>query len=414
MVRYLAGCILLVWAVVLVYYRMRWPSLAGFSSAMDHCADFFCDFREYFYAQGKTILDSGVPTKGYFYSVSFALFLHLLGDLPLNMAMLAWGASQAVLALGLFVVTLGQAELDQRLRWPLSLAYALVFATSVPLLHNAAWGQVSILLTCCIFLALWLYDRGFRAAAAIVLAASITIKYYPAIFLVYFVFRRDWRFILACLAGCLGITLVSSAILGLQKAIQFQLAVNSAVASAQQSWIRDDINAQFFPYVVGRLASRVAHVEVTRVASLASYLVSALVVFLNTALLFSIRGGDGGKHTRWSLLLLFTTIPFLVPTSWPHYFAYLPAIQLFACVEILGERAGSGARLKSLLVWVIPSVLASNILLFNAIGDWQLYSQYGLLFLSNALMAGFSYSRLLPRWVEGLRRYYIRRTPIAS
>ena len=84
------------------------------------------------------------------------------------------------------------------------LVYLLVLLTSLPLIHNFKWGQVSILITLGVALA-FIYQHGGRSAiAGLVLAAVTCIKYYPGVLLLYFIIRRDLRFIMAFGMGMVG------------------------------------------------------------------------------------------------------------------------------------------------------------------------------------------------------------------
>jgi uncharacterized membrane protein len=56
--------------------------------------------------------------------------------------------------------------------------------------HNFKWGQVSALVALGIALSFVLQQQGRSAWGGAVLAAVTSIKYYPGIFMVYFLIRR--------------------------------------------------------------------------------------------------------------------------------------------------------------------------------------------------------------------------------
>jgi hypothetical protein len=52
-----------------------------------------------------------------------------------------------------------------------------------------------------IVLHLWLYRRGRDAAAGVALALAVCIKMTPALFVLYWLYQRNWKLLLGCLAG---------------------------------------------------------------------------------------------------------------------------------------------------------------------------------------------------------------------
>ena len=82
--------------------------------------------------------------------------------------------------------------------------------------------------------------------------------------------------------------------------------------------------------------------------------------------------------------MLFLATPFVVKTSWPHYFAYLPLCQAALWL--------AGSELKNLTARVIVrflvavSVLLSSLPFFYAIGSSTAYVTYGALLASDLLL----------------------------
>src|SRR5262245_1083063 len=186
---------LLIVAGTFLYYQRTWHSVHDFMLAIDVCPDLFCDFTQWYYPMGRTILESRLPLPGFLYSPFFALLLRPLGLLPVSAASLLWGTIQLVMACAL--LALPAVALPWRTRW-LPLAYLAVFITTYPVLDNLRWGQVSITLACATLGTLVLYQRGWQRLAAALLAGAISIKLYPAMFLVYFLLNRDFKFVARC------------------------------------------------------------------------------------------------------------------------------------------------------------------------------------------------------------------------
>jgi hypothetical protein len=86
---------------------------------------------------------------------------------------------------------------------------ALMFALSFPLYRNLLYGQFYILLMLMIVAACWCWLRGWQVAAGVLVAVAAGCKVFPALLLVWFLRRRQWRALLWGLitgAACVGIS----------------------------------------------------------------------------------------------------------------------------------------------------------------------------------------------------------------
>lgn len=91
---------------------------------------------------------------------------------------------------------------------------ALVFALSIPLHRNLLYGQFYVLLLLLIAAASWSYLRGFRALAGVLVGIAAACKIFPALLLVFFLQRRDWRALTWGLVTGLAAAAVSIAVFG--------------------------------------------------------------------------------------------------------------------------------------------------------------------------------------------------------
>lgn len=83
--------------------------------------------------------------------------------------------------MGLLLLLIPAADFYRQSR-AAALLYVALLAFSMPVLHNLKWGQVSTLMTGCVFAALYLNARGRWRGAAVVLGFAAAIKYYVAVF----------------------------------------------------------------------------------------------------------------------------------------------------------------------------------------------------------------------------------------
>jgi alpha-1,2-mannosyltransferase len=408
------ACAAAIVAGVCVYYALTWKSFSAFSLAIDRCQLVFCDFQGHYYPMGQVIFQRNIPVAGFFYSPFFAILLAVFKPLALEPALVVWGGFQLLLAalLALAPRMFGIRSI------PASLASLFLVLTAFPVIHNFKWGQVSVLIVLCLLAAFHLYERGRTTSAAFLFAFTISVKFFPAWFLVYFVLRRDWRFVLKCAGASLLLLVVVPAIaLGPGDTLRFYKVLHAFLGLAKGHLL--DANSQYFSNVVRRLGVAAAydgtvpyHDMLERslrfevlLRGVGWLLAAAIAVLLYRVVRRSVPPGEPGmKASAWAFVLLSLALPFAVYTSWPHYFAYLPFCQVFLWREIARSAAGVRRRTAKLGLLVLPSVAASSVILYNilrhshlnlgrSIPSREIYPFWGFLFFADALLC-------LAAWIE--------------
>jgi len=86
-----------------------------------------------------------------------------------------------------------------KLRWE-SVA-VMIFLALVPLRNNFLFGQMHLLVLLLLTLAAWFFFRNFRFLSGLSLAIAAALKIYPALFLIYFAWRKQWRATVGLLVG---------------------------------------------------------------------------------------------------------------------------------------------------------------------------------------------------------------------
>jgi hypothetical protein len=115
--------------------------------------------------------------------------------------------------------------------------------------------------------------------------------------------------------------------------------------------------------------------------------------------------------------LVFLTIPFVLKTSWPHDFAFLPFTQAFLAWRLMegstaaaestaGKRSHKGVAVTWSLL--LASIVLSNIVFYGLFGDFTRYGFSGLLFWVNLFLLIAIYVELLPPALRRLRAPAIR------
>jgi hypothetical protein len=91
----------------------------------------------------------------------------------------------------------------------------------VALRNNFLLGQMHVLVLLLITLAAWLYFRKSHFLSGISLAAAAALKLYPGLFLLFFIFKRQWRAAAGLVAGLLGSALLSLYLFGRDSCLVF-------------------------------------------------------------------------------------------------------------------------------------------------------------------------------------------------
>ena len=361
---------------VFVYYHFLWGSIDAFGHAVDNYT-FFTDFVRHYYTMGRRILAFPYPVDGFYYSAFFALILSPIGQLTLPTAMWVWGVIQVILTAALATIPVGRwLKLSG---WRLAL-YVLLFATSVPVLHNFKWGQVSVLVTLTVLASLQAHASRRDVAAGRWLAFGVAIKYYAAWFVIYYIIRRQWRVVAAFGVAAVGLlVVVPSIVLGPIVTYQFHREAYDNLSVAARLFVQD-WNSQFFPHVLLRLL----HVVDAPQAVFALSLVGWTAVVANLAVVWILRRSATVEATALSVAALFLSLPFLVSTSWAHYLVYLPFCQAVVIIGVLGLPAGPSRY--ALLATAAASVMLASVFAFNASLNWGAYVWPGPLFFADILL----------------------------
>jgi len=389
--------------LIFAYYFYTWRNGYNIRIALDSCAQPFCDFATFYYPMGEAIFQTKLPLEGFVYSPFVAILLTVFPPFGLDASVLLWGILQVIFII-LYLL------LFRRLvpaRLPIQLLFVAFALSAFPLLHNLTWGQVGIFTTVSILGALLFLERERRAFAAALLAFAASFKFFPLIFIVPFIFRRDFRFLLYAVIAC-GTFLIAipSLLLGIDGTLNFYSALLDSYRHFD--WVIANYNSQHFPHVLLRWMEAIgfnAHAWLPFLRW-----TSYGLALLNMGFIFGIQRARLPHADLWSFHLIFLSIPFVLKTSWPVDLVYLPFAQAFLAWKILEEDKTLSWRhplpaqkVASLLL--LASIVISNIVFFNLIGDRILYGSVGFIFWADLLLLVVSYMELLP---SALRQFRMR------
>jgi hypothetical protein len=399
--------------ILLAYHAITWRS---FTNSVDAFTTLFCDFVDYYYPMGDAIFSTGIRVPGFLYSPFNAILLAVFPPLGLSASLVLWGILQ-VLFVFLYLL------LFRRLvpaGLPIQLLFVALALSSYPLLLNFIGGSVSSFMIVPLLGLLVLNERGHRIAAAGAFAFAVSFKLYPIIFLAPFAAGRNIRFLLFLVAACVALLFVIPGVfLGPGDTFGFYRSLSDAFR--ESDWVVTNPHSQYFPHVVLRLAGALGH-DVHAQLPLLRWIAFG-VAAANLGLLFQIHRMRLRHADLWSFQLVFLTIPFVLKTSWPHDFVFLSFAQpLLAwrllegakaalCTDTTGKRRHEsacrertpGARAAMAIFLLLPSIVFSNMVFFNFLGDFTRYGFYAFLFWSNLLLLIALYVDLLPPALRRLR-----------
>jgi Glycosyltransferase family 87/WD40-like Beta Propeller Repeat len=123
-------------------------------------------------------------------------------------------ASRYWLMLNLAFLSFTAAILKLTTQFSLRRIGVLIFLAIAPLRSNFILGQEHVILLFLLALATWLYMGNRPFLSGVVLAAAAAMKIYPAAFLVFFIFKKEWRAAFGLLLGSACAVLLSAFLFG--------------------------------------------------------------------------------------------------------------------------------------------------------------------------------------------------------
>lgn len=265
-----------------------------------------------------------------------------------------------------WMVGSGESHWDETL-FAVTLAVVLSFKYG-PLAESMWLGQASPLIFVLVLLAPWLLRRGKPGLAGGVLALAAWIKVFPALLIVYFLLRRQWRVVAGAVVGALLLALAMVPLIGLSGILSTRQIVTNG--SYESMGYQNEALARVPMWIALWLGQ-----SMSAGLTLAGFALIAVValVFMGGVLDEQrrrvARGRALGSETQaestvtllgyhWALC----TMVLVSPIMWEHHDAWiLPAIVFSLGVSLraltVGVRDTEG-RLKPEVWFVVTVVLA--------------------------------------------------------
>jgi len=137
----------------------------------------------------------------------------VLPVLPLSrLSPLAAKRAWLILNLGFLLLALGLLHRVTKLAWRRTALITLLCIT--PLRNNFRFGQYYVLILLLICAAYYCSCLSHRFTSGLLLSAAASLKFFPALFLILFIWRRDWRSAAGLILGTAALTAISVAMFG--------------------------------------------------------------------------------------------------------------------------------------------------------------------------------------------------------
>ncbi len=125
----------------------------------------------------------------------------------------------------LLAIALSAVFLSRLAQLSFNTSFIIVLLSGIGLANCVRFGQMYILVSLSMILALYFYRAHRAVLAGALLGLWIPVKYFPAILLVYFVVKREWRVVIAAVATACLVIAASVAALGWEIHRQYLLSV---------------------------------------------------------------------------------------------------------------------------------------------------------------------------------------------
>lgn len=221
----------LIWAAIVIL----WLGFLGLSWFLSQQSSFaMADFRVYYDAalllRNGQPLYQGIEGMVYLYPPLLAqLLMPLVAFLTLEQVWAVWFAFNVLLLVGM-VALLSRETRQARWLWVMTPLF-------LPITEALANGQVTVILLT-LMAGAWLAVKRERGVlAGILLALAAWLKVYPALLIIYFIWKRDWQVVRGAVIGGIAFGLLQVAISGPQALIEMSGVLFSLTNSGQDHLI---------------------------------------------------------------------------------------------------------------------------------------------------------------------------------
>ncbi|MHC4414914.1 MAG: glycosyltransferase family 87 protein [Planctomycetota bacterium] len=142
-----------------------------------------------------------------------ALMLYPLASLPPTVGAIAFFCLKVGMATAaaIWAIRLAVGGRHGMPAWAVGL---ILLLSARPILSDLQHGNINIIILFLVMLGLWMISGGRRFPGGLFIGAAVVIKVTPGLFLLYFIYKRQWVVLLGCVTGMLIAVLLPILVLG--------------------------------------------------------------------------------------------------------------------------------------------------------------------------------------------------------
>jgi hypothetical protein len=290
----------------------------------------------------------------------------------------------------------------RRLHWVFPTALFAFFMPARLVLDD---GQVTLHIFFLMLVVFWAFSRGRDGIAGIALGLNIMTKMVPGLFLIYFIWKREWRVVVFTLATIVILVLLTLPWSGINMWVEYFTRILPASSPGTGHIHNQSLAGLINRLMLGDTANHIVrNVPAVRAVSL---LTTALVVTLAAYLT---KGKLASRHSlRFGLeySLWLTALTLISPISWFHYFAWLLLPITILLLALLNSSLGY-ARAGVIIVALVAGILLLDVPEFVSFTDSDLW-QFSPLLAGGLIIFATLSERLSS--MHALQTYY---TPVVD
>lgn len=240
----------------------------------------------------------------------------------LNNVIIVWFIIELVclIAIAVMLTTLWRGRVD----WVHAILVLFLLLSWYPVMVDLLYGQLSILITTLLLVALLALRKDKKILAGLVIGLSVAIKMFTWPLIIYFALKKDWRTLLTSCLTAIGLNLIALMVMGIGPIMDYYLQVTRQVAAIYHSFLTNyslwSIGYRLFegtrPIGVDFISAPPL-VNLPQIAPLVSAGLAA--AFLLTGLIWAIRSRD--RDIAFAILVC--VIIAISPISWDHYYVMI-------------------------------------------------------------------------------------------
>lgn len=301
-------------------------------------------------AYGAVTDAGGTMTNAYPPFAAFCLIPFAL--LPFRPALLLFSITgMLALGAGVWAFFADEAKITRR---DFILAGLLITFSFFPVYYSLYMGQVNALVFLCVALVLYFARRGSPRCAGFFIALAALIKLFPAVLMVYFAAKRQFKPVVAAVVSMILLGAISLTVCDARLYITYFSQVLPREAGGGAFYRNQGLSGLFARLLT---ANEYVHALANQPALASGLGVFAGAVVLVAALWLAARrdGGRSAGDLEFGLCLVATLLA--LPKSWEHYgilllFAYLAILRLVAHARAV-PRAPLLLTFLSFCIWTI-------------------------------------------------------------